>query len=246
MKSFFGKLAVTFLVMLAAFLPVNAQTTVKHVVDRGETLASIAKMYGTTEDKIIELNPDAAQFVYVGMELVVPKKENMYMHNNAVNNTAEVISHSYISQQNNDNTVAKNEEKGYTLNDFSYYGISYFSSFDAAGSGYYMLGGCAFYDSGWGFDINIGANYGLVDSDYAGVMFLIGPAYGHAFDNLLISASFDFMGQYVNEFTWGFALLPKIGIKLGKVTPWVGINAIWYEDAKEIDLGFQVGIGFNI
>ena len=50
-----------------------AQTsTVKHTVDRGETLQSIAKRYAATEAKIIELNPDATQFVYVGMELTVP------------------------------------------------------------------------------------------------------------------------------------------------------------------------------
>lgn len=50
-----------------------AQTsTIKHTVDRGETLQSIAKRYATTEAKIIELNPDAAQFVYVGMELTIP------------------------------------------------------------------------------------------------------------------------------------------------------------------------------
>ncbi len=49
-----------------------AQTTTTHIVDRGETLASIAQKYGTTEARIIELNPDAAQYVYVGMELQIP------------------------------------------------------------------------------------------------------------------------------------------------------------------------------
>lgn len=38
----------------------------------GETLASIAKRYATTEAKIVELNTDATRFVYVGMELVIP------------------------------------------------------------------------------------------------------------------------------------------------------------------------------
>lgn len=71
-----------------------AQTnTIKHTVDRGETLQSIAKRYATTEAKIIELNPDAAQFVYVGMELVIPavkvndavKEDNpQTLHNNVV------------------------------------------------------------------------------------------------------------------------------------------------------------------
>lgn len=50
-----------------------AQTTTKHVVERGETLESIAEKYGVTKDDLVKLNPDAAQFVYVGMELVVPQ-----------------------------------------------------------------------------------------------------------------------------------------------------------------------------
>lgn len=55
---------------------VFAQTkTIAHTVGRGETLESIAKRYGTTSDKIIELNPDASQFVYVGMELTIPVTE---------------------------------------------------------------------------------------------------------------------------------------------------------------------------
>lgn len=46
--------------------------TVNHIVDRGETLASIANLYGVTTGKIIELNPEASDFVYTGMELIVP------------------------------------------------------------------------------------------------------------------------------------------------------------------------------
>lgn len=53
-------------------VPLSAQPTLKHTVDVGETLNSIAQRYGTTEARIIELNPDAADFIYVGMELVIP------------------------------------------------------------------------------------------------------------------------------------------------------------------------------
>lgn len=59
---------------------VFAQTaTTKHIVERGETVESIAQKYGVTKDEIVKLNPDAAQFVYVGMELVVPKIANQEM-----------------------------------------------------------------------------------------------------------------------------------------------------------------------
>lgn len=47
-------------------------TTQKHVVQRGETLESIAEAYSTTTQAIVKANPDAEQFIYVGMELVIP------------------------------------------------------------------------------------------------------------------------------------------------------------------------------
>lgn len=64
-------------ILLAALLfmvnmPLSAQSTLKHTVDIGETLASIARRYGTTEARIIEINPEAADFIYVGMQLTIP------------------------------------------------------------------------------------------------------------------------------------------------------------------------------
>lgn len=53
-------------------VPLSAQPTLRHTMGIGETLNSIAQRYGTTEARIIELNPDAADFIYVGMELVIP------------------------------------------------------------------------------------------------------------------------------------------------------------------------------
>lgn len=52
---------------------ISAQSVKKHVVERGETLASIAEKYGISQDDLARLNPDAAQFVYVGMELTLPE-----------------------------------------------------------------------------------------------------------------------------------------------------------------------------
>lgn len=54
-----------------------AAQTITHVVQRGETLTSIATRYGTTSERLIELNSDAAQFVYVGMELKVPQRSQV-------------------------------------------------------------------------------------------------------------------------------------------------------------------------
>lgn len=72
MKTFFRKTIVVFMLIALNMTLAMAQSTVKHVVDKGETLTSIAQKYGVTKEKIVELNPEAAQFIYVGMELVVP------------------------------------------------------------------------------------------------------------------------------------------------------------------------------
>lgn len=73
MKALTQKLILALIVAILGFSMASAQSkTVIHTVERGETLASIAKRYGTTYNKIIELNPDASQFIYVGMELTIP------------------------------------------------------------------------------------------------------------------------------------------------------------------------------
>lgn len=47
-----------------------------HVVERGETLTTIAKTYGVTEQALVKANPDAASFCYVGMVLTIPESAN--------------------------------------------------------------------------------------------------------------------------------------------------------------------------
>lgn len=82
-----------------------AQTsTIKHTVDRGETLQSIAKRYATTEAKIIELNPAAAKYVYVGMELIIPAVK---VNDTARENNPETL---------HNNSVTKNTSDYFTTN----------------------------------------------------------------------------------------------------------------------------------
>lgn len=235
-----------------------AQTnTIKHTVDRGETLQSIAKRYDTTVERIIELNPDAAQFLYVGMELVI---QNDKEHKQANTPVEYANPYNSIASHTTDDVFGQSRRNKYNVSDFGFLGISYFAPFEYADEGYYMLGGNFFSDSGWGGEYQIGFNYGLVDKDYAGFAFLVGPGYGYAFNNVLVSASLDFLGTYSGtgesqktgtngkdmKFNWGIALMPKAAIKLGKVTPWVGVNALWAKGADKLSFGFQIGIGFNI
>lgn len=170
----------------------------------------------------------------------------------------------FTSSINEDVWTPTNTPK-YQASDFSYWGISYWAPFEFADEGFYMAGIQRLFDSGWGLDFRLGANYGLVDSDFAAVAILAGPTYGYVYNNILLSTSLDFVGVYAEtgkkekttdrgnkyigsdlKFDWGLALMPKVAVRLGNVIPWAGINAQWTKGANELSLGFEVGIGFRI
>ena len=66
-------LRAAFVIIAALLTAIPATAETRHIVERGETLESIAAKYGVTTRQIIELNPDAGTFTYVGMELIIPE-----------------------------------------------------------------------------------------------------------------------------------------------------------------------------
>lgn len=78
-----------------------AQETVIHVVKRGETIESIADRYGTTADSILRLNPDAADFVYVGMELKIEK-----------GSASEITESESVAEKKADAAIKAGKERG--------------------------------------------------------------------------------------------------------------------------------------
>ncbi len=54
--------------------PTDQNTSFKHTVVKGETVYSISKMYHTTVDQIIRLNPGAADGIAIGSVLTIPQR----------------------------------------------------------------------------------------------------------------------------------------------------------------------------
>lgn len=73
LRKLFTAALVSAVMLFSVAVTCYAQEIVTHIVQRGETIESIAGKYGTTADTILRLNPDAADFVYVGMELKIEK-----------------------------------------------------------------------------------------------------------------------------------------------------------------------------
>ncbi|HCC85617.1 MAG TPA: hypothetical protein DEQ06_03290 [Porphyromonadaceae bacterium] len=83
--------------------PADQNNTFKHTVVKGETVYSIARMYHTTVDQIIQLNPEAAEGIFAGSVLTIPqrrviskeKEENYRYHTILPKETLYSVSRTY-------------------------------------------------------------------------------------------------------------------------------------------------------
>ncbi len=51
------------------------QSYILHTIEKGQSLYSIASMYGVEQDEIVRLNPGSDKKIYVGRKLRIPRKE---------------------------------------------------------------------------------------------------------------------------------------------------------------------------
>ena len=65
---------------MAVTQAVMAQEEKEHTVARGETMASIAKLYGLSEEQLKAANPNATM-CFAGMKLVIPDPSSPQLHN---------------------------------------------------------------------------------------------------------------------------------------------------------------------
>lgn len=267
LKNLQSRLIMCLLAVVMSSVSLFAQvTTVKHVVVRGETLEDIAKSYNVTKEEIISLNPSAAQFVYVGMELTIPKKSLSEIQNGSDTsrsynkdtdaNTGGVRNDSVLDTLVSETSPSGSSDSSNDGN-FIYWGIGYQASFDHADKGAYgiFMRGLSNDHIGFGMDFGAYANYGIVDKDFAGLTFLLGPAVGSRFGNVLASVALDASiasygvvkedGKKDQEIAWGITLFPQFAFDLGgDIKIVLGVTASWAKGADKLNFGFQAGLGF--
>jgi hypothetical protein len=245
------------MVALCVCFAVAQTNTITHVVDRGETLASIAKRYSTTEAKIIELNPDAAQFVYVGMELTIPTSASQVSNNSVAPNSSQSnTSYNSFAQSDADNTDILETSDFETERKNGAYELTFsVDSFDdVKSSGSY---GFAWTVLLWditprlyaGIHFSTFVNYGL--SDYTTAVIKLGPALGYYFTpKIFISMPLDvccsvYFGENDQTKTaWGMDLAPAIylGNKAGFfIGPQFSVS---FSGNSKVNCGFRTGIYF--
>lgn len=154
---------------------------VKHEVQRGETLASIAKQYGVTEQMINDANPQAGNLFYVGLKLNIPKSaetkvnvknkeviENPKVTNNEdVNEQPQVVTSHGGSYRTQYERAAGINDKIKDVNYIGTIGLGYWS-YDGGENWGLQASGLRY--NGWASEFNIRAKlkkYGNYNVDCA-------------------------------------------------------------------------------
>lgn len=158
-----------------------AQSTKVHVVERGETIETIAKKYGITKDALVMLNPDAAQFVYVGMELTIPMVDSLIVKEsgNAQAETSDVSQNSESIENSEELKQSSNHEKDsrYEYEIFAGLSVNGFTGTDAEN-----------YDTKCGFNVGVSGRYYILDNFFAEASLAIATK-GYQYDSLASSGS---------------------------------------------------------
>lgn len=163
----------------------NENNVITHTIARGETLTSIAKRYSVSEAQIIELNPDAAQFVYVGMDLKIPVVAAQETKKLTISdNSASVANHALFLEQTSSATEQTSTATNEISESIDWTQASYLYSFEDGPAKYKSAYGLhwtiqTFIHNkyGWGATFGAMANAGFVPFENSTLSFFAGPAF---------------------------------------------------------------------
>ncbi len=109
------KIILSVLLSAVCMFTMAQSQTVTHVVQRGETIESIAQYYNVSVEDINKANPNADGVVYVGMKLAIPTKlsqakDEVTVENTRANEDNQNKSHFSQSQISNSSRTIISEE----------------------------------------------------------------------------------------------------------------------------------------
>ena len=256
------KIILSVLLCTVCMFTMAQSQTVTHVVQRGETIESIAQYYNVSVEDINKANPNADGVMYVGMKLSIPTTRAINTVTNATpqqepitRRNTQAATYSPTSTEktlnSSSNTWQRNQSR-------IMWGLTYFAQDfdDVKLSGHYGLTIDALNigSSLFGFNITVGSfNYGLVDKDYTTDLILFGPNVAYEFaPNFIVALPIQAMCDVSFEGTdtktaWGWAISPRLYYSFGKVNINAGvlING-GFKKGEKATCGFTAGIGFHV
>lgn len=225
--------------------------TVTHVVQRGETIESIAEYYKVSIADINKANPNADGMVYVGMKLAIPTSSKpQIVSNNDNQGGSTYTQENNIEHHSNDNKAyqeykydtAKNEDE--KVGKFEYAG--------ELGMGFIKGARNFMYEFTFGanyrlpYNLYVGARIGYNSANYSGQIEIEGRTIDaeQRYHLLEIPIEFGYSLKNANE-TLG--LIPFVGFNTN-----IGLSGKYKqrilgtggkEESKKVKIGGKVGIG---
>ncbi len=256
------KIILSVLLCTVCMFSMAQSQTVTHVVQRGETIESIAQYYNVSVEDINKANPNADGVVYVGMKLNVPTTR-------ATNTVTNAKPQQETIEQRNTQTATYNPTSTEKRSNHSsnmwqrnqsriMWGLTYFAQDfdDVKLSGHYgiTIDALNIGNSLFGFNATLlSFNFGLVDKDYTTDLILFGPNVAYEFaPNLIVALPVQAMCDVSFKGTdtktaWGWAISPRLYYSFGKVNINAGvlING-GFKKGEKATCGFTAGIGFDV
>lgn len=227
--------------------------TVTHVVQRGETIESIAEYYKVSVEDINKANPNADGIVYVGMKLNIPTSSKPQIVSNNDNQGGSTYTQENNIKHHSNNKVyqehkykaAKNEDE--KVGKFEFAGELGFGFIKGADNFMYEATVGANYRLP--YNLYIGARIGYNSANYTGLIKIEGQNINAKQNYHLLEIPIEFGYSLKNE-SETLGLIPFVGFNTniglsGKYKQRIlGIGG--KEEPQKVKIGGKVGIGARV
>ena len=241
-----------FLCTVCMFAMAQSQI-VTHVVQRGETLESIADYYKVSVDDINKANPNADGMVYVGMKLNIPTSSRPQKVSNNDNqgeptytqeNNIENHSNDKVFQEHKNSTAKNKDEK---VGKFEFAGELGFGFIKGADNFMYEATVGANYRLP--YNLYVGARIGYNSAYYIGLIAIDGQNINAEQNYHLLEIPIEFGYSLKNE-SETLGLIPFVGFNTniglsGKYKQRV-LGTGGKEKSQKVNIGGKVGIGVRV
>ena len=247
------KIFLSVLFCTVCMLSMAQSQTVTHVVQRGETLESIAEYYKVSVEDINKANPNAEGIVYVGMKLNIPTSSKPQIVSNIDNQSGSAYTQgNNIKHHSNDKVyqehkykAAKNEDE--KVGKFEFAGELGFGFIKGADNFMYEATVGANYRLP--YNLYIGARIGYNSANYTGLIKIEGRNINAKQNCHLLEIPIEFGYSLKNE-SETLGLIPLAGFNTN-----VGLSGKYKkrtlgtggkEESQKIKIGGKVGIGARV
>ena len=247
------KIFLSVLLCTVCMLSMAQSQTVTHVVQRGETLESIAEYYKVSVEDINKANPNAEGIVYVGMKLNIPTSSKPQIVSNIDNQSGSTYTQgNNIKHHSNDKVyqehkykAAKNEDE--KVGKFEFAGELGFGFIKGADNFMYEATVGANYRLP--YNLYIGARIGYNSANYTGLIKIEGQNINAKQNYHLLEIPIEFGYSLKNE-SETLGLIPFVGFNTN-----IGLSGKYKqrilgtggkEEPQKVKIGGKVGIGARV